>query len=103
MTATEARQNFFRLLETAVQPGMSVTITRDGHPQVVVMSADEFEGWQETLEIMADPALLRSIRAGMRERSTVSLEELTTSRHARPHGVQSRPQTKRGKRARKSA
>lgn len=99
MTATEARQNFFRLLETAVRPGMAVTITHDGHPKVVVMSADEFEGWQETLEIMADRALLSSIRAGMRERGTASLEELAASRHARPNGAQRRPQAKRGKRA----
>ena len=102
MTATEARKNFFKVIETAEHPGMPVTITHDGHPKVIVMSAEEFEGWQDTLEIMADPTLLQAIKAGMRERETVPLEALLTSGHAPSRGVRRRPQGKRGKAGRKA-
>ncbi len=103
MTATEARQNFFQLLEEAERPGMAVTITHEGRPKAIVMSVEEFEGWQETLEIMSDPELLRDIRLGMRQRDAVPLEALTASGHATSRGVSRRPQTKRGKATRKSA
>ena len=81
MTATEARKHFFVMLQQAKKPGMAVTITHEGLPAVVVMSADEFEGWMETLEIMADPSLDKDLRAGIKEmksgkraRDTVDLD-----------------------------
>jgi prevent-host-death family protein len=82
MTATEARKQFFDLLETAEKPGMAVTITHAGHPKVVVMSFDEFEGWQETMEIMPDTSLVKDIREGIKEmksgkrKDTVPLDTL---------------------------
>jgi prevent-host-death family protein len=102
MTATEARQNFFGLLATAQTPGMAVTITHEGHPTVIVMSFEEFEGWQETLEIMSDASLMKDIRDGMRDRTVVSLEDLERKRHASAH-VQGRPQRKGTKAVRKPA
>ena len=82
MTATEARRNFFQLLTTAEKPGMSVAITHEGHPKVIVMSFDEFEGWQETLEIMSDRSLMKDIREAMKEDTLVPLEHLKGKGHA---------------------
>lgn len=65
MTATDARKHFFEMLKTAMQPGTPVTITHEGLPKVVVMSVEEFEGWQETLDIMSDPELVATIQEGM--------------------------------------
>lgn len=65
VTATEARRQFFSLIEKAGKPGFPVTITHEGIPRVIVMSSSEFEGWQETLEIMADSGLLKSINSGL--------------------------------------
>ncbi len=85
MTATDARKNFFKLIEIAGKPGKSVVITREGMPDVVMLSADEFEGWQETLEIMSynDPAMdkdilegIKEMKSGKRPKNTVSLEKL---------------------------
>jgi prevent-host-death family protein len=69
MTATEARKKFYAIIAATEHPGVSVVITHDGLPKVVVMSFEEFEGWQETMEIMADPdpSLDRDIREGIRE------------------------------------
>ncbi|MFH0770804.1 MAG: type II toxin-antitoxin system Phd/YefM family antitoxin [Candidatus Peregrinibacteria bacterium] len=61
MTATEARKNFFTVIDAAEHPGVSVIITHAGLPKVVVMSFEEFEGWQETMEIMSDPELSNDI------------------------------------------
>lgn len=37
-------------------------MTERGKPKVVVMSADEFDSWQETLEIMSDIDLMKDIK-----------------------------------------
>lgn len=79
VSATEARKQFFKLIEYAGKPGASVTITLQGHPPVVIMSQEEWEGWIETLEIMSDPELVKDIRESLQEDAFVTLEELEES------------------------
>ena len=77
--ATKARKNFFQLIKQAKVPGSSVTISVEGEPSVVMMSVEEFEGWQETLEIMSDPKAVKGIKEGAADIAagrTVSLEEI---------------------------
>jgi prevent-host-death family protein len=62
VTATQARKDFFKLLKQAKVPGHFVTITMGGLPSVTMMSTDEWEGWQETMDIMADPELVEELR-----------------------------------------
>ncbi|MDD5041477.1 MAG: type II toxin-antitoxin system Phd/YefM family antitoxin [Candidatus Peribacteraceae bacterium] len=83
ITATEARKRFYALIDAAEHPGVSVVITHEGIPKVVVMSFEEFEGWQETMEIMADPELdkelteaVKDMKAGKLHKDTISLEEV---------------------------
>ncbi|MBI1934649.1 type II toxin-antitoxin system Phd/YefM family antitoxin [Candidatus Peregrinibacteria bacterium] len=83
MTATEARKNFYAVITAAGHPGVAVAITHEGAPKVVVMSFEEYEGWQETMEIMADPELhkeleeaARDIKAGNLHKNTVSLAQM---------------------------
>jgi prevent-host-death family protein len=71
ISATEARKQFFKVLEEAGTPGSSVTVTLEGRPPVVMMSQEEFEGWQETMEIMADPELMKDIRDGMKDTDAI--------------------------------
>lgn len=65
VTATKARQNFFEIIKDT-HDGKTYTITINGDPKIVMMSAEEFEGWQETLEIMSDPELAKSIKASLK-------------------------------------
>jgi prevent-host-death family protein len=44
----------------------SITITRNGTPVAMIVSANEYEGWHETSEILRDAELLREIRDGIR-------------------------------------
>ncbi len=66
MTATEARKKFYDVIDAAEHPGVSVVITHAGIPKVVVMSFEEFEGWQETMEIMSDPELSKDLLKSMK-------------------------------------
>lgn len=67
MPATEVRINFFKLIQATEQPGRSITVTVDGEPKVVMMSTVDFEGWQETLEIMSDKNLMNGIKKGLQD------------------------------------
>lgn len=42
-----------------------VTITRNGRPVAMIVSMDDIEGLEETLEILSDKRLMRKIRAGI--------------------------------------
>lgn len=67
LPATKARKQFFKLIQATDQPGTTVTITVEGEPKVVMMSVEEFEGWQETLEIMSDKKLLKRLEEAMKD------------------------------------
>ena len=78
-SATAARKQFFQVLDLAEAPGFSVTITRQGRPPLIIMSQEEFEGWQETMEIMSDPELVKAIEEGKADMAAgrvISLEDL---------------------------
>lgn len=56
-----------------------VTITRNGRPVAVILSLDDLEGLEETLEVLSDADLMAKIRAGLEAADrgdTVTLEEL---------------------------
>lgn len=85
MTATEARKRFYEVIDEAEHPGVSVAITHEGIPKVVIMSFEEYEGWLETMEIMTDPDPtlhkdimegIRELKSGKRPKNTISLEAL---------------------------
>ena len=79
IAATKARQQFFKLISQAEAPGTSITITVDGNAKVVMMSAEEFYGWQETLEIISDPKLMKGIKEGinnLKDNQSISHEQL---------------------------
>src|SRR4030043_2214386 len=52
LSISEARKNIFKIAERVQKPAAYYTLTEKGRPKVVVLSADEFESWQETLEVM---------------------------------------------------
>jgi prevent-host-death family protein len=54
-----------------------VVITKHGHPAAVVISVDDLESLEETLEIMDSDALLADIRESLAELSTTDATALT--------------------------
>ena len=51
---SEARKRIFDIAEAVQKPGVYYTFTANGKPTAVIMSAQEFESWAETLEVMRD-------------------------------------------------
>ena len=64
---TEARKDLSKIIDEVSSSHEHVVITKQGTPKAVVMSSDEFESWQETVEILDDPAAMRAIRQGLRD------------------------------------
>ena len=69
LTVTEAKAHFLELIRDSDKRLERFIITKRGKPAAVVMNADEFEGWLETLEIMSDKKALGEIRKAKRELS----------------------------------
>jgi antitoxin YefM len=67
VTYTDLRQNLARYLDDVVDSHVPLVVTRQGGKgNVVLVSEDEFVGWQETVHLLSSPhnaeRLLRSIR-----------------------------------------
>jgi antitoxin YefM len=62
---TDFRQNLAGYLDGVENDREPLLVTRQGHPNVIVMSEDEFRGWQETVYLLRSPKnagrLLQSI------------------------------------------
>ena len=61
---TKAREELTTLVDNAKKRLDEYIITVNGTPAAVLISADEYESWKETNEIMADPALMKAIAEG---------------------------------------
>jgi antitoxin YefM len=64
---TDLRQNLSRYMDQAINDRVPILVTRQGGKgNVVILSEQEFEGWQETLHLLGNPAnamrLLESVR-----------------------------------------
>lgn len=79
MSASQARTNFYTILSDVGKKSKRYTITRNGVAQAVVLSPEEVESWEETMEIMADEELVKHIRQGLddiKNGRTISHEKL---------------------------
>ena len=63
---SEAKSQLSSLVEQVRALEEQVVITRNGRPAAVLVSAEEFERWKETIEVRGDAALMKEIRAGLR-------------------------------------
>ena len=51
ISLTEARKKIFDIAERVQHPNVYYTLTENGRPKIVLMSAEEFESWIETLDV----------------------------------------------------
>jgi prevent-host-death family protein len=76
---SEVKAKLSELVDQVESRDERVVITRKGRPAAVLVSHDELESWQETLEITSDRALMTEIRRGIRQMErgqTVGYEEV---------------------------
>jgi len=67
LSITKAREELTTLVNKAKTRLDEYVITVNGAPAAVLISAEEYESWKETNEIMSDPALMKSIKQGEKE------------------------------------
>jgi prevent-host-death family protein len=63
---SEVKTKLSELVDVVERRDETVTVTRNGKPVAVIVSKDEYDGWQETIEIMKDAEFMKEIRAGIR-------------------------------------
>ena len=79
LPVTEARARLPQLVKAADERFERTVITSNGKPTAVIMSYEEYEAWEETLEILSDPEAMRAIRKADEELAAgqgVSFEEV---------------------------
>ena len=79
LPVTEAREKLTELVDEVNDKFEQIEITKNGKPRAVIMSADEFDGWKETLEILSDKQLMKDIKEAekdFKEGRTITLEQL---------------------------
>jgi prevent-host-death family protein len=64
---SEVKNNLSKLIEQLGATHEEITVTRNGHAAAIIMSPEEFEGWQETIEILADKEFTQEIRRGIKD------------------------------------
>lgn len=67
VTYSEARDNLKAVLDKAAADRAPVMITRQRGENVVVISASEWAGMEETLHLMSSPANAKHLLDGIRE------------------------------------
>ena len=63
----EARNRFSKIVERVDRLSDRYVVTKNGEPNAVVMSAEEFESWVETLELMSNPKAVKALEQGLKE------------------------------------
>lgn len=58
---SDARAQLSALVDDVDRDFERITLTKSGRPKAVLMSSDEFDSWQETLEIMSDAIAVKAL------------------------------------------
>jgi prevent-host-death family protein len=99
ISISEARKKIFAIAEDVQNPSVFYVLTEKGRPKVVVLSAEEFESWVETLEVTQDfPDLKKDVmaaRADYKSENYITLNKYLN----KPHAISGRPAKKGTKRS----
>lgn len=86
---SEARKKIFQIAEAVQQPDTFYTLTEHGRPKAVILSAEEFESWTETLEVISEiPNLAQDIKTAHDDYAQgkfITLEELIKKEEKKYH------------------
>ena len=63
---SEVKMKLSQIVENVNSYDEEVVITKNGIPAAVLVSAEEFEGWKETISVQSDRPLMDEIKAGLK-------------------------------------
>lgn len=64
---SEVKARFSEMVDRVEQQHDRITVTRNGRPAAVLMSADDLAALEDTLELLSDPAAMAEIERARRE------------------------------------
>jgi len=64
---TKAKANLLDLVRKFKESDDTIAITKNGMPEVVLISMNKFQGLLETMDILSDEKAMKSIRKSIRE------------------------------------
>jgi antitoxin YefM len=64
---TKAKANLLDLVRKIKESDDTIAITKNGVPEVVLISMNKFQGLLETMDILSDEKAMKSIRKSIRE------------------------------------
>ena len=64
---TKAKANLLDLVRKIKDSDDMIAITKNGMPEVVLISMNKFQGFLETMDILSDEKAMKSIRKSIRE------------------------------------
>jgi prevent-host-death family protein len=67
LSLKEARDQFSDIVDKAGRLSERFVVTKNGTPRAVVMGADEYESWVETLELLSNPKAVKALKQGLKE------------------------------------
>lgn len=67
LPVTQVKRELMKLLKTLQNRGGAIAITKDGRAAGVLMSSEDYEGMIETLEILQDRPLVRSLNRALKQ------------------------------------
>jgi prevent-host-death family protein len=76
---SDAKNRLSRIVDDVTERDEQVMITRNGHPAAVLISPEEFESWQATIDVLSDPDLMAQLqrsKKAMRRARTYTIAEL---------------------------
>lgn len=96
---SEVRKRLFSITDAVQTPGVAYTLTENGRPKAVILSAAEFESMLETLEVLHEyPGIKRQMAEVRRDIASGKIKDylpLGDFLQSQGYGIQARPKTKR--------
>jgi prevent-host-death family protein len=77
MPLADVKNRLSEVVERLEREHGRVIITKHGRPAAVVLSLEDLEGLEETLDLLSDPKALERVRRAQREIDSGKAQELT--------------------------
>ena len=64
---TKVKKEFLDIIKDMTEEEATITVTKNGMPVSVMMTPERYEALLETIEILADPKIIRALKASERD------------------------------------
>jgi antitoxin YefM len=64
---TKVKKEFLDVIKEMTEDESTITVTKNGMPVSIMMTPERYEGLLETIEILADPKVVKALKASERD------------------------------------